>query len=198
MNKLLVVDVDGVCLDWHSGFISWVEEEHGILLDKSSSKASYDMETWFEGNMSKDLFKQLVVAYNSSPRVLKPLEYSQDVLINISRWLDWDVVALTAFGSCPIQSKFREEYLQVLYKDIFSEVIVLGLGASKKDKLKELKPDLFVEDNIQHAESARDVGVKSVLLEKTYNKGSDLLYAKDWLQIMNHVRDIDNKSKKGK
>ena len=41
-NKIIALDCDGVLLDWHGGFINWVEQEYGWKLDPESNLDTYD------------------------------------------------------------------------------------------------------------------------------------------------------------
>ena len=95
--------------------------------------------------------------------------------------LGYDIKVLSSFGSCPENNKFREEYLKMLFGSCISEVIILELGTCKKNKLEELKPDIFIEDNKSHAEKAIELGIKTYLISTPYNKGCEgAIYFDKW------------------
>ena len=185
MSKpLLVVDIDGVVLDWHDAFIEYCET-FDWSIDKGGDYSSYNMNTWFMPHnewghdMSQERLEDLVRRFNSYPRVLKPLKNSVKYLDLLS--YQYDIVALTSFTDCFEMSKFRRDYLEVLFPDVFKDVIILELGECKKETLGELMPDIYVEDHRGHAESAIDLGIETILLSTTYNQGcSGATYIGDW------------------
>ena len=128
--------------------------------------------------------------YNGYPRALYPTGGAVESLRGLKKDFrgELDVKVLTSFGSCPIQSKFREEYLNVVFDDAFSEVIVLPLGSCKEEKLKELSPDWFVEDNKEHALKATTLDIKTFLIDTTYNQGDgDYIRVGEWFDIWDEI-----------
>jgi len=171
MDKLHVCfDCDGVLLDFHKGFLSWCLKEHGLRLNALSLMDSYDMHTWFV-DMSKDTFIRLIAEYNSYPRVLEPCPLATESLRILARHSDLELSVLTSFGSCPQMSNFRQEYLQVVFNNIFKEIRVLKLRECKKDALIDMNPDVFVEDCAEYAITGRELGIKTYLVNTTYNQG---------------------------
>jgi FMN phosphatase YigB (HAD superfamily) len=170
-SKHIVFDVDGVLLDWSTGFLRWVESTTDYRLDAESKCDTYEMSSWFVGMAKQDLYK-LIEEFNGYPRALLPLDGSKSALLDFY-CEGWEISILTAFGSCPEQSDFRQGYLKALFGDIFKEIRVLGLGACKEDALKDMKPDIFVEDNLEHAEKSIALGIKTYLISHAFNKGCE-------------------------
>jgi FMN phosphatase YigB (HAD superfamily) len=171
MGKLhIVLDCDGVLLNWHKGFISYSLKYHGLRLNALSPMDSYDMHTWFN-NMSKETFIRLVSEYNSYPRVLEPCRGAIESIQDLASYEDLEFSVLTSFGSCPHMSNFRQEYLQVVFNNIFKEVRVLKLRECKRQALIEMNPDVFVEDCAEYAITGRELGIKTYLVNTTYNQG---------------------------
>jgi len=198
-NKpLIVVDVDEVLLHYIQPFLSYCKSL-GWEVCPNSEQDSYDMTSWFSehdiwGVMTRDELVCLINEFNDYPRALPPLEWSQDMLHDIK--YSADIIALSSFGGTEQTKQFRKDYLNVLYPDVFKDIILIGLGECKKKYLEELKPDIYVEDSLQHATSAKELGIKCILIETPYNKGCDTShYTKDWLdaacKIMNTLEMID-------
>jgi FMN phosphatase YigB (HAD superfamily) len=195
----LVVDVDDTILQWKEGFFEFIEAK-GWYRDPNSACDSWDIWTWIcDSNnvqVSKELVLELIIEFNSYPRVLKPISGSKSYLELL--WSEGiTIIALTSFGSCPVQTKFRKEYLNVVFDEIFSDVIVLPLGACKKEALKLLEPDYFVEDNKAHAQVGCELGIKTFLLNTTYNQGCEKsVYVESWGEIyFNILADLEGKNK---
>lgn len=170
-NNLVVLDCDDVVLDWHKGFIEYVEANTPHKLNHNHPHDSWDMWDWFY-DLPKERFTELVVEFNGYPRVLQPTEMARPALLDLY-YAGNELVVLTSFGGCPIQTKFRQDYLKVVFGDIFKEIIVLPLGYCKKDSLKKLNPRVFIEDNKAHAEKAIDLGIRTYLVSTTYNQGCE-------------------------
>ena len=190
-NKLLVTDVDQVLLDWHEGFLEWVELNHGWKINPNHPQDSYDMVPWFlplefngeELHMNESGLVWLIEEFNSYPRCLQPIDKDIESHLEDLRDYGIEIVALTSFGGCPKTGNFREEYLKVIFGDVFKEVIILPLRACKKAKLKELQPDWFVEDNTSHSHSGLELGIKTFILDYSYNKDSRAIRVRDWEEI---------------
>ena len=185
-NKVFVTDIDDCVLQWKEGFFKFLKTK-GWHQDPTSKCDSWNIWTWicdsYGEKMDKVLAIEYITEFNGYPRVLKPLQSTQFYLPLIKSQ-GFDIIGLTSFGGCPIQTKFRQEYLDVLFPNIFKEVIVLPLGACKNDALLKLKPDYFIEDNRANADKACDLGIKTLLLSTSYNQGSfDSIYVNNWEDI---------------
>ena len=98
---------------------------------------------------------------------------------------------LTACGDCEKSVETRKKMIEGLFPDCFEEIHVIGLRECKKDYLEKLKPDLFVEDNVNHAQKSIELDIPTVLIETPYNKGHDIPYVESysdtWCDIASFV-----------
>lgn len=182
-KKTIALDCDGVLLDWHGGFIDWVEQNYGWYLNHGHPHDTYDMQDWFEEKdgkkMSKEDFVTLVKKFNGFPRCLKPLDEVKDALLSLKK-RGYNLTVVTAFGSCPDNCSFREDYLNIIFDGVFSDIIILGLGDCKEEVLKSIDPIAFVEDNATHARKAVGLGIDTYLVSYAFNQGVDgATYVKD-------------------
>lgn len=196
MSRLIVTDIDGVCLDYVNSFIKWVKSEYGWSLNPESNYDKYSMESWFIGGnsnhkMTKEDFIRLITEYNSQPRVIPPVEHSQEALKRLKERGN-TIVALSSFGGNHSTRQFRKEYLEMLFPKIFDKIILLDLGVCKKEELKKLKPDFFIEDHKEHAEKAAGLGITTFLIRTSYNYGAeDVIYVDNWNEINYIIGDKD-------
>lgn len=186
-RKIIALDCDGVLLDWHGGFIDWVEQKYGWYLDPDSGLDTYDMQTWFEPKdgelMSKDYFVTLVREFNGFPRCLHPIDKVKQSLKGFVA-LGYELVVVTSFGSCPMNCEFREEYLRVVFDGLISDTIILGLGECKEKVLKSIDPQVLVEDNADRAREAAALGVDTYLIKYPFNRGVEgVTYIRDLQQL---------------
>lgn len=190
-NKIIALDCDGVLLDWHGGFIDWVEQKYGWYVNDDHPCDTYDMNSWFEKrqgkSMTKEDFVTLVKEFNGFPRCLYPLDEAVKSVKGFHD-LGYEVVVVTSFGSCPLNCEFREDYLNILFDGCISDTIILGLGECKEDTLKKLDPVLFVEDNAGHAEKAAALGIDTFLIKYPFNSGledvDNITYVNDLKEIL--------------
>ncbi|QHZ59812.1 hypothetical protein HWD03_gp052 [Alteromonas phage vB_AmeM_PT11-V22] len=184
-KQIIALDCDGVLLDWHGGFIDWVEQTYGWHIDPLSNQDTYDMHTWFEAkdglNMCKEDFVTLVKEFNGFPRCLYPLDNAKEAIRGFVS-LGYEVVVVTSFGSCPYNNSFREDYLRVVFDGLISDTIILGLGQCKEKVLKRLDPAVFVEDNKDHALKAKNLGIDTYLISYPFNQGAE---------GVTYIRDLD-------
>lgn len=186
-NKIIALDCDGVLLDWHGGFINWVEQRYGWEVDNDHPWDTYDMHTWFEYKdgqpMSKEDFVTLVKEFNGFPRCLYPIDKVKESLKGFED-LGYELVVVTSFGSCPMNCEFREDYLRVVFDGLISDTIILGLGECKEKVLKKIDPQVFVEDNADHARKAAALGIDTYLIKYPFNRGVEgVTYIRDLQQL---------------
>lgn len=186
-SKIIALDCDGVLLDWHGGFINWVEQKYGWKLDPESKLDTYDMQTWFEFKdgrpMRKEDFVTLVKEFNGFPRCLSPIEKVKQSLKGFVD-LGYELVVVTSFGSCPMNCEFREDYLRVVFDGLISDTVILGLGECKEKVLKKIDPQVFVEDNADHAMKAAALGIDTYLIKYAFNTGvQGVTYIRDLQQL---------------
>lgn len=198
----IVTDIDGVCLDYVEGFIEWVEEEYGWTINPQSERDTYNMSSWFHKAepiadntrgmhfkfMNTEEFIRLITEFNNYPRCLKPIKDSQEALAALKAQ-GHTIIALSSFGGSHATQEFRKAYLRVLFPGVFDDIILLDLGACKKEALAELNADYFIEDHKDHAETGAGLGIFTFLIRTSYNKGAqDVCHVEGWWSIEGVIR----------
>lgn len=180
----IVFDCDDVLLDWKGAFIKWCNRNYDLKVIEGHPQDTWDMSLWF--GIKPEEMKNLIVQFNSLPICLKPL-LSREKLNQLKREKH-ELYVLSSFGSCIKCCDFRESYLKTLFGDIFEQVALLDLGACKEEALKNIKPDIFIEDNKEHAIKARDLGIETFLISMPYNQGVDgVTYVNNVKEAINQI-----------
>lgn len=187
--KLILVDCDGVCLNWEWAFHIWMQE-HGFKMVENGHKI-YEVGARY--NIERAQGKKLIKIFNESAAIgfLPPL---RDAVQGIKRLHDehgFVFHCITSLSNDKNAKKLRQMNLNKLFGEtVFEEVVCLDTGADKDHALEPYRDSglWFIEDKIENAELGEKLGLKSILMEHGHNmtyKGPIPL-AKNWA----HVYDI--------
>jgi uncharacterized HAD superfamily protein len=167
MSKLILVDIDGVVLDWVASFKDFmIDLGHKPVKENPSS---YCFSNWF--NLDSKEILELIYQFNESENFsnLEALGKSRDILLKLRNEHDFSFVAITKCGR--ELSKKREINLnQVLGEDFFSEIHCLDFDECKKELLAKYPSSYWIEDNYKNALIGLEVGHRSVLINTSYNQ----------------------------
>ena len=193
LNNKIVLDVDGILLDYITAIIEWIEAEKGYLINPDSPLTSYDMSSWFF-NMTSEEFLNLVKEYNNYPRIIPPVESAIENVKKLKN-AGYSITVLTSFGGNKESSKFRENYLNLLFPNCFDEIIILGLGECKERVLRRIMPKFFVDDADHNLEIGLKLGITCIALWTTYNRKTpnDAIYVETWEDISHLIIDLGYK-----
>ena len=174
LHRTILLDVDGVLLNWFDTFQAWMAKEGYSVKDETC--VSYDMAKRF--GVTKDQSFEMIRRFNDSaymgylPAIPDAPKALND-LINMG----FRFRAVTSVSECPYAGDLRRMNLQLVFGNIFDEVVCLPLGASKKDELTRqhrINGDnqmIYVEDSLDHAKTALKIGgFIPLLLAYPYNK----------------------------
>ena len=196
MDKAVIgLDVDGVILDYVSGFFRFMEINGHKAHCKAHEADDWTMKRAFP-YLEVDAIWQMIERFSEDEgfATLKPFDGAVETIkALIEEFPDNPLVAITSAGHSPKTREFRIRNLSWIP---FSEVHVLPLGESKVEHFKRLPVgSLYVDDlkkNVDHAES---VGVAGVLVRRAYNRDDNHhRVAHDWSDIASHIREIIRKN----
>jgi hypothetical protein len=191
LDRLILTDCDGVCLDWEWAFNVWMQE-HGFI-EVPDSKLSYDMAIRY--GIPKEQVRKLIKVFNESAAI-GFLPAQRDAMYYIKRLHEehgFRFHAITSLSLDPNAQKLREMNIHKLFgPTAFERIVCLDTGADKHEALEEYEGTgcWWIEDKIENVEAGYAAGLKCILLEHGHNmhfQHTDVKICKTWRDIFEHV-----------
>jgi len=184
-EKLILVDCDGVLLDWQYSFYKWMAARghHPKTYDE------YDMGKTFD--MSHDEAKKMCEYFNCSAAIgwLTPFRDAVKYVKKLHEDHGYIFHCITSLSTDIYAGKLRKKNLEAIFgKKVFEEVICLECGGDKDEALKPYADTgcLWVEDKPENAVVGADLGLNSMLIEHNHNQGFEhpfVTNVKNWKEI---------------
>lgn len=195
-QKLILVDCDGVILDWEYAFSVWMEQ-HGHE-KQPGSQFIYDIGEQY--SITKPQAKQLIKIFNESAAI-GFLPALRDAVFYIKRLHEehgYVFHCITSLSLDPNAGKLRKMNLNKLFgKTAFEKIVCLDTGADKNDALAEYKDSgcYWVEDKPENAEAGHSLGLRSILMEHGHNMKHECPYpvVKNWKEIYSIIAPSENR-----
>ena len=169
-EKIILTDVDGVCLDWEFGFHTWMSVHGHELVDKDN----YSVAIQYKMELPKA--KSLIRTFNESAAVgfLPPLRDAQYYIKKMHEKYQYQFIAITSLSLDPHAQKLRERNLSKIFgPNTFKEVVFLDCGADKDEVLAQYGSrypgHIWVEDKKQNVDVGIACGLKGLLMEHAHN-----------------------------
>ena len=167
-DKVILVDCDGVLLDWEYAFDSWMKR-HGYKIDDMNC---YDMSTKYA--IEKPESKKLIRMFNESAwiRRLPPLRDAIKYVKKLHEEHGYIFHAITSLSNDPYSQYLRTKNLRELFGNTaFEEYIYLDTGADKHDALDAYRGTgcYWVEDKPENAVVGATRGLQSLLMAHEHN-----------------------------
>jgi beta-phosphoglucomutase-like phosphatase (HAD superfamily) len=187
LDRLILTDCDGVCLDWEWAFNVWMQE-HGFE-EVPGSKLQYDMSIRY--NVSKEQIRKLIKVFNESAAI-GFLPAMRDAMYYIKRLHEehgFRFHAITSLSLDPNAQKLREMNIHKLFgPTAFERIVCLDTGSDKDEALEEYEGTgcYWIEDKPDNAEAGYRAGLKCLLLEHGHNMHHyhpDITLVKNWKEI---------------
>lgn len=187
-EKLILVDCDGVLLDWVYSFHKFMAE-NGYTIKVENV---YDVATTY--NITKTESRNLVRQFNESARI-GFLPGLRDSIKYVKKLHDEGYVfhCITSLSTDYYAGKLREQNLERLFgKDVFEKVVCLDCGADKDEGLLPYKDSgcIWVEDKPSNAECGLRMGLQSILITHKFNEdyvNPDIRKFSKWKEIYEEI-----------
>lgn len=193
MSKTILIDCDGVVLNWEYAFHVWLEE-HGhepVVVDQGLFYRISD-----QYGLSEDKVVRMVRHFNESASIgfLPPLRDAIQYITRLHNEHGYVFHAITSVIDDPNVVKLRTMNLHKLFgESTFSAIECLPLGSTKKQALRKFANSglYWIEDHIKNAEDGLDLGLKPLLMEHGYTLNYDgcIPKVKNWKEIYHMVID---------
>jgi beta-phosphoglucomutase-like phosphatase (HAD superfamily) len=186
-DRLILVDCDGVLLDWEWAFNIWVQQ-HGFE-EQPDAKLHYDMGVRY--GISKDQIRKLIKIFNESASIgfLPALRDSVYYVKRLHEEYGYRFHCITSLSRDENAQKLREMNLNKIYgSTAFERIVCLDTGAHKDEALEEYEGTgcWWIEDKPENALAGWRAGLRPILLEHGHNMGydhPDVYLAKNWKDI---------------
>jgi hypothetical protein len=191
LDRLILTDCDGVCLDWEWAFNVWMQE-HGFE-EVPGSKLQYDMSLRYD--ISKEQVRKLIKVFNESAAI-GFLPAMRDAMYYVKKLVEkhgYRFHAITSLSLDPNAQKLREMNLHKLFgSTAFERIVCLDTGADKDEALEEYEGTglYWIEDKISNAETGYKYGLQPLLLEHGHNfeyEHPHIKLVKNWKHIYEHI-----------
>jgi FMN phosphatase YigB (HAD superfamily) len=190
-DRLILVDCDGVLLDWEWAFNVWMTERGYV--QRPNAKDYYKIHEQFE-DLTWPEAKKFTKLFNESAAIgfLPPLRDSVYWVKRLHEEHGYRFHCITSLSTDKNAIKLRKMNLAKFYGDtVFEEVICLPTGSDKHDALEHYRGSglFWVEDKPENADLGHDYGLKSILLEHGHNMNHECPYpiVKNWQEIYNII-----------
>ena len=191
LNQLILVDCDGVLLDWEWAFNIWMQE-HGFE-QVAGSKLNYDMSIRY--GIPKEQVRKLIKLFNESAAI-GFLPALRDAMYYVKKLVEkhgYRFHCITSLSLDPNAQRLREMNLHKLFgATAFERIVCLDTGADKDEALEEYEGTglYWIEDKISNAETGYKYGLQSLLLEHGHNfeyEHPHIKLVKNWKHIYEHI-----------
>lgn len=185
-KKLILVDADGVLLNWEYAFAIWMEQ-HGHE-KQPGSEFVYDIGERY--GISRDQGRKLIKLFNESAAIgfLPPLRDAMFYVKRLHEEHGYVFHCITSLSLDVNAGRLREMNLRKLFGETaFERIVCLDTGADKHAALDEYKHSgcYWVEDKPENADLGHALGLKSILVEHGHNMTHECTYpvVKNWKEI---------------
>ena len=168
-NKVILTDIDGVCLDWEQDFNRWMIGNGHILVNPDAYKV-HDRFT-----ISTSEAKKVVREFNESAKIcfLKPFRDSVYYIKLLHEKHGFVFHCVTSLTKDPAAQELRKMNLQRYFgQTAFEKFIYADTGSDKDEVLMPYKNTnlYWIEDKPINAELGIKYGLKSILMFHKYNE----------------------------
>ena len=183
-DKLILVDVDGVLLDWKYGFFRWMMDRGYTPV----STSSYRINKMFD--IDDKLGYELGQRFNESAAI-GWLPQFRDSVEYVKKLHEEGYVfhAITSLGNEEYAARLRKQNLAELFgSTVFEKVECLPFGGDKRKSLMPYANSgcIWVEDHVQNALLGNELGLNSILMKHEHNEGfthDEITVVDNWKRI---------------
>ena len=174
-EKTILVDCDGVLLDWEYAFHGWMTR-HGYEMCQDGFNM-YKIHERYE--LEKPESKRLVRMFNESAQIRKvsPLRDAIKYVKKLHEEHGYVFHAITSLSNDQYAQHLRTKNLIELFgPTVFEKYVYLDTGADKDEALEEYRGTecYWVEDKPENAIVGASVGLDSLLMNHNHNADQDL------------------------
>lgn len=181
----ILLDCDGVLLDWDHGIIYHAQAYMPHLFNAER----YNNQHWFlwdRFGISKQESLELIKSFHTSDEYefLQALPEAKEAIAHLSE--KFPLAIITACGTDPITHHLRSNNLINAFGNVFEKIICTASSADKTRYLSEFPPSYWVEDRGDNAHMGVFYAHECFLVDATYNQ----TYAHTNVTRINNLKDL--------
>jgi hypothetical protein len=186
-QKLILVDCDGVCLDWEYAFDVYMQQHGFARVEGGGLKYSIGARY----NITNEQGHRLIKIFNESAHIgfLPPLRDAMYYVKRLHEEHGYVFHAITSLSQDPNACELRRMNLQKLFgKTAFEHFVFLDTGADKDAALEPYRDTgcYWIEDKYENCLAGLKVGLKSILMEHGHSldfNHPEIPKVKNWKEI---------------
>ena len=169
-NKTILVDADGVLLDWVYAFRGWMDR-HGYTMVEPNS---YQMDKCY--GLSREEGTRLCRMFNESATIRKipPLRDAVKYIKKLHEDHGFVFRVISSLSEDTYAGHLRTKNLIELFgPTVFESYVYLDTGADKDEALEPYRDSgcYWVEDKPENADLGHKLGLDSILMRHPFNAG---------------------------
>jgi hypothetical protein len=187
--KVILVDCDGVLMNWEYAFYVWMER-HGYEPVKGS--LAYDVGERF--GLEKEEKNHLVKMFNESAAIgfLPPLRDAMYYVDLLHRKHGYVFHMITSLSLDPSAQSLRIQNTKKLFGETaFEKFVFCDTGADKDMALIPYRDSgyFWIEDKTENAVLGHQMGLESIIMKHGHNMNNDtgLPMVRDWSEIYEYI-----------
>ena len=194
MNKIILVDCDGVLLDWESTFHSFLLRHNYVRKDTEIDYTKYYISERYKVKNAGRLTR----LFNESAHMscLSPLRDSVKYVRKLFEEYGYQFHVITSQTNLYPAQQLRIKNLQNAFgKEVFHGFTFLDCGGDKELVLQEWAREgdyMWIEDKMDNALRGLDAGLQPLLMRHSYHKISHphVPMFWSWKEIYEHITHL--------